>query len=68
MPVTQIGLVYYADDQHKNVFRKVLPVHDDSELDDPRWITENLDKTRTAVLIKVPADSAQAHAPMTGTP
>lgn len=35
MPVTQIGLVYYSDDPHKRVFRRVYPQHDDSELDQP---------------------------------
>jgi hypothetical protein len=35
MPITQIGHVYYADDPHQRVFRKVYPTRDDSELDGP---------------------------------
>jgi len=32
MPVTKIGLVYYADDPNKRIFRCVKPEIDDSEL------------------------------------
>jgi hypothetical protein len=35
MPVSQVGIVYYADDPEKKVFRIVYPQHDDSELDEP---------------------------------
>jgi hypothetical protein len=35
MPVTKIGLVYYADDPDKKIFRRVFPTLDDSELDGP---------------------------------
>lgn len=35
MPVTQIGLVYYADDPHKRVFRRVYPEFSNAELDQP---------------------------------
>lgn len=35
MPVTMVGIVYYADDPEKKVFRIVYPEVDDSELDQP---------------------------------
>lgn len=35
MPVTMVGIVYYADDPDKKVFRLVFPEFDDSELDGP---------------------------------
>lgn len=66
MAATLIGLVYYADDVNKKVFRKVYPQHDNSELDDPRWTTKNINATRTAVLIKVVQGSSDDR-PMTGT-
>jgi len=63
-----VGNVYYADDPHQAIFRRVWPQHDDSELDDPQWVTMGCDPQRTAVLVKVPADSPDASAPMTGLP
>lgn len=68
MPITQIGLVYYADDAEKKVFRKIYPTGDDSELDDPQWTTVAVDKDRTAILVKVLKDSPEALQEMTGTP
>lgn len=68
MPVTMVGLVYYADDPNKNIFRKVYPVDDDSELDNPEWTTARVDPNRRAVLVRVPRNSPRANAPMTGTP
>lgn len=35
MPVTKVGIVYYADDPTRRVFRVVFPEHDDAELDQP---------------------------------
>lgn len=35
MPVTMVGIVYYADDPEKRVFRIVYPEFDDKELDEP---------------------------------
>lgn len=35
MPVTQWGIVYYADDPEKKVFRIVYPQFHDEELDKP---------------------------------
>lgn len=59
MPVTMMGIVYYADDPDKKVFRLVTPTEDDSELDrpDPQygyWTVFGVDPNRTAVMDKVP--------------
>ncbi len=35
MPLTMLGIVYYADDPEKKVFRIVYPTVDDKELDEP---------------------------------
>lgn len=35
MPITMFGIVYYADDPEKKVFRVVYPTVDDKELDEP---------------------------------
>ena len=35
MAITKVGIVYYADDHNKAVFRIVFPEFDDSELDGP---------------------------------
>ena len=65
MPITQVGLVYYADDPTQSVFRWVYPSVDDSELDDPKHLTEGIagvvraDGTQgVAVMVKVPVGSA----------
>ena len=68
MAVTQIGLVYYLDDATHAVFRKVYPTLDDSELDGIRWVTEGCDPARLAVMQRVPIESPEAQAEMTGTP
>lgn len=68
MAITQVGLVYYADDPDKKIFRKVFPTVDDAELNAPCWTVDGVDIRRKAVLIKVPFESAEAVAPMTGTP
>lgn len=53
---TVIGLVWYADDPHKRVFRKVFlsPGDPESELDNPRWVKEGCDPARVAVIRKIP--------------
>ncbi len=63
-----IGNVYYADDPERLIFRRIWPTSDNSELDDPQWVTIGCDPSRQAVLIKVPADSPEATAPMIGLP
>lgn len=65
MAVTMVGIVYYLDDPEKKVFRKVYPSLDDSELDDPQWVTLGIDPSRIAWLEKVPVGGDP---PMTGTP
>jgi len=65
MPVTQIGIVYYADDPDQKVFRLVMPTHNDSELDAPdpkygEWTVFGIEPDRIAVLEKVLAGSARA--------
>lgn len=35
MGVTLLGFVYYSDDPHARVFRRVFPLYSDSELDGP---------------------------------
>jgi hypothetical protein len=35
MTVTQWGIVYYADDPDRTVFRVIMPEQDDVELDEP---------------------------------
>ena len=35
MPITQVGIVYYAKDPKKRVFRVVYPIVEDAELDRP---------------------------------
>jgi hypothetical protein len=71
MPVTQVGIIYYADDPDKNVFRIVTPTEDDSELDQPDpqygdWTVFGTDPDRVAVMEKVPIGDPKAK--MTGTP
>lgn len=57
-----VGVVYYADDPEKKIFRKVFPVDGDPPdiLDDPCWITDGCDPARTAVLEKVTVEEAAA--------
>ena len=57
MPLTSIGLVYYADDVTKSPFRIVYPTVDDSELNEPQWLTLGLDPARVAVMEVVPSGS-----------
>lgn len=62
MPVTQVGIVYYADDPDQKVFRLVTPTRDDSELDAPdptygEWHIFGVDPARAAIMEKVPVDS-----------
>lgn len=64
MPVTQVGVVYYADDPDKKVFRVVAPTNDDSELDRPdpefgEWTVFGVDPARVAVMDKVPIGEGQ---------
>lgn len=61
-----IGLVYYADDPHKRVFRTVYPSLDepDSILDDPQWLTDGVDPLRGAVMDKVAVNNGRKR----GTP
>ena len=70
MAVVMVGLVYYADDPNKAVFRQVFQMDTDpkNELDDPTWVTMGCDPSRTAIMVKVAPDSPEAAAPMTGTP
>lgn len=58
MPVTQVGFIYYQDDPTQAVFRVVYPTDDDSELDDPQWLTLGVDPTRAAVMAKYPIGSS----------
>ena len=65
MPLTLVGIVYYADDPAKKVFRIVYPVKDDSELDQPdpqhgEWTKFGADPSRVAVMEKIPADDPRA--------
>lgn len=65
MSVTQVGIVYYADDPDRKVFRVITPSFDDSELDVPdpeqgSWTVFGVDPTRTAILEKVPLDDPRA--------
>lgn len=62
-----IGNVYYEDDPDHLIFRRVYPTNDDSELDDPKWVTEGVNPERIAVMIKVPKDSQEATDDLTGT-
>lgn len=63
-----VGLIYYADDPHKRVFRYVYPVPGDPPdvLDnpDPAWLTEGLDGARPAVMDK----AANANGRKRGSP
>lgn len=63
-----VGVVYYADDPGKNIFRIVYPQFDDAELNDPQWTTLGLDRTRTAVLVKCLPGDPLVTSPMTGAP
>lgn len=58
-----IGLVYYADDPHRRVFRTVypLPGEPDSVLDDPKWTTDNIAPGRTAALDKAANANGRKH-------
>lgn len=65
MAVTQVGIVYYADDPDKKVFRVVTPTFYDNELDVPdpaqgSWTVFGVDPTRRAVLEKVPTGDPRA--------
>lgn len=58
MAVTQVGLIYYADDPDEKVFRIVTPTKDDSELDLPdpihgAWTEFGIMEGRTALMRKV---------------
>lgn len=47
-----VGLVFYKDDPTAAIFRAVYLTGDDkdSELDNPRWVTEGCDPSRVAVM------------------
>lgn len=66
MAVTKVGLVYYADDPEKKVFRRVYPVTDDAELDDKlsihEWKTVGTNPRRKAVFEVVDAGSVEDRA------
>lgn len=51
----RIGIVYYADDPNRTIFRTVFLTGDDPEsmLDDPKWVTEGCDSDRVVRLIKL---------------
>ena len=68
MSVTLVGLVYYTDDATKSYFRIVYPQFDDSELDDPQWLTDGLDPSRTAAMDKVLSANAPSIGQLTSTP
>lgn len=70
MPITQVGLVYYADDPTQSVFRTVyqLPGEPASVLDDPAHVTNEIlidvhgkpiPGARAATILKVPAGNPQ---------
>lgn len=64
----RVGIVYYEDDPARRVFRIVYPEISESELDDPRWITEGLNPERTAFLEKVEPDDPRVLSGFSGTP
>lgn len=66
--VSQVGLVYYADDPTQSPFRIVYPTVADSELNDPRWVTQNLDTTRPVAILIIPAALAPGLGGLTATP
>lgn len=66
MPVTKVGIVFYADDPEKKVFRIVYPERDDRELRDPQWTSLGTDPNRRAVLLEV--DPTDPRVRFTGTP
>jgi hypothetical protein len=78
MPVTQHGIIYYNDDPHKRVFRRVFPTWDDSELDQPptgpdgkpiageTWASYATDKARPTAMEKI--SSSDATSRLRGTP
>jgi|SRR5215831_15505758 len=60
MPVTKHGIVYYDDDPHKRVFRRIFPTFDDNELDQSppgfpgeTWASFGTNKTRPSKMDKV---------------
>ena len=65
-----MGLVYYADDPDKRVFRKVYLVPGETwvEFTNPKHVIEGVDPSRKAVLVLVDDNSEAARAPMTGVP
>jgi hypothetical protein len=65
-----VGIVYYADDVDQKIFRKVYLARgeDETQLDDPKWITLGCNPNRTAVMVKVADDDPLALGPMTGAP
>jgi hypothetical protein len=68
MPVTQVGLVYYTDDPTQSYFRIVYPSVDDSELNQPQWLTDGVDPNRTAAMNKVPISQAPGLGGLTISP
>lgn len=65
MAVTQVGLIYYADDPDQKIFRIVTPSRDDSELDLPdpihgAWTEFGIMEGRTAIMRKVAIDDPSA--------
>lgn len=64
-----VGVVYYADDPSRRVFRRVYltAAETDAEFDNPAHITDGLDPARTAVLVRV--DETDLHNfDLTGAP
>ncbi len=55
---TKIGVVRYSDTGE--VFRIVYPLdfEDDDVLDDPKWLSENVDESRPRELLKIDAKHA----------
>ena len=66
--VTKMGIVYYADDPDKVVFRKVYPTADDRELNDQRWVTEGCDPSRCAIIETIDTISPHATVSVIGMP
>lgn len=66
MPVTKVGLVYYADDPSQVVFKRVYPTADDSELENQCWVTDCCDPSRAVAMKIVDAGSSEATAAWLG--
>jgi SAM-dependent methyltransferase len=50
--MAKIGVVFYADDPHRRIFRTVhlVPGDTDAEFDKPEWVTVGVDPYRVATL------------------